>query len=89
MHRFAILGQDYTNTFQIGICLDDGWLVLVIVDKLHCTGNVVLDGVQFLLHVTGRYKVAVALQQTTHEMGLLGQIGDECRHKVHSSQQTL
>ena len=25
----------------------------------------------------------------THEMGLLGQIGDECRHKVHSSQQTL
>ena len=50
---------------------------------------VVLDGVHFLLHITGPYKMAVPFQQQTHEMGLLGQIGDECRHKVHSSQQTL
>ena len=50
---------------------------------------VVLDDVHFLLHITGPYKMAVAFQQQTHEMGLLGQIGDECGHKVHSSQQTL
>ena len=88
-HGFAVLGQDCTNTFQGSISFDDGWLVWVIVDELHCSGNVVLDGVQFLLHITGPYKMAVALQQTTHEVGLLGQIGDECGHKIHSSQQTL
>ena len=50
-------------------------------NKIHCTGNVVVDGVQFLLHITGPYKVAVTFQQATHEIDLLCQIGDECRHK--------
>ena len=51
-------------------------------NKLHCTGNVVLDGVQFLFDITGAYKVAVTFQQATHDIGLFCQIGDECRHKV-------
>ena len=58
-------------------------------DGLDCMSNVILDGVKFLLHVTGPYKMYISFLQTALAVGFLGQIGNERRQKVHCSKQAL
>ena len=41
-------------------CVDVSLLVCVVVNELNSIGDILLDSVQFLLHVTGPYEMCVA-----------------------------